>query len=159
MVLPTKPFLDHGVVKNAEGRLGVGWEGAQPVGKAPIRAAALVGQLDTGLPISNRSRTCHDVICNHLAALKQLRHTSIHSSAFPETTGSATVEQKSMTVSQSSLFIAGIMNKQPFLAKGNTYNWNPSKLKIYERGKHLIFYEKGQNINLFLENILVFHIS
>lgn len=40
MVLPTKPFLDHSVVKNAEGRLGVGWEGAQPIGKAPVRAAA-----------------------------------------------------------------------------------------------------------------------
>ena len=148
-----KPFLDHSVVKNAErglGRCSTHWESTYK--EQPHQ------QLDVGLPIGNRSRTCHDVICNHLAALKRLRHAPIHSSALPETTGSATVEQKSMTMSQSSLSIAGIMNKQPFLTKGNTYNWNPSKLKIYEYCKHLIFYEKGENMNLIMENILVFHI-
>jgi len=66
-------------------------------------------------------------------------------------------------MSQSSLFITEIMNKQLLLTKGNRklyktiHNLNLNKLKIYEYHKHLIFYETGKNIHLLLKNILVFH--
>lgn len=72
------------------------------------------------------------------------------------------MERKSMLMSQSSLFITEIMNKQLFLKKGNRklhktiHNLNPSQLEICEYHKHLIFYEKGKNTNLLLKNILVF---
>lgn len=68
-------------------------------------------------------------------------------------------------MSQSSLFITEIMNKQLFLKKGNRklyktiHDLNPSQLEICEYHKHLIFYEKGKNTNLLLKNILVFFTS
>lgn len=120
-------------------------------------------KLDIGFPTGDRRRSSPDVIYV-LTVLERLSYAQTHGSAFPETRGSGIVKWKSMSMSQGSLFITEIMNKQLLLTKGNRklyktiHNLNLNKLKIYEYHKHLIFRERGKNINLLLKNILVFHL-
>lgn len=119
-------------------------------------------KLEVSFPTGVR-RSSPDVIYG-LTVLEQLSYALTHGSAFPETRGSDTVKRKSMSMSQGSLFITEIMNKQLLLTKGNRklyktiHNLNLNKLKIYEYHKRLIFRERGKNINLLLKNILVFHL-
>lgn len=92
-------------------------------------------KLEVGFPTGNRRRSSPDVIYG-LTVLERLSYALTHGSAFPETRGSDIVKWKSMSMSQSSLFITEIMNKQLFLKKGNRklyktiHNLNLNKLKI-----------------------------
>lgn len=118
-------------------------------------------KLEVAFPTGDRRRSSPDVIYG-VTVLKRLSYAPTHGSALPETRGSDIVKWKSTSMSQSSLSITEIMNKQLLLTKGNRklyktiHNLNLNKLKIYEYHKHLIFFERGKNINLLLKNIFGF---
>lgn len=119
-------------------------------------------KLEAGFSTGDR-KSSPDVIYG-LNALKRLSYALTHGSALSETRGSDIVEWKSMSMSQSSLFITEIMNKQLLLTKGNRklyktiHNLILNKHIIYEYHKHFIFYERWKNINLLLKHILVLHL-
>lgn len=120
-------------------------------------------KLEVGFPTGGRGRSSPDAIYG-LTVLKRLSCAPTYSSTLPETKGADIARWKSMPMSQSSLFITEIMNKQLLRTKGNRklyktmHNLNLNQLKICEYHKHLIFYETGKSINLLLKNILVFHL-
>lgn len=89
---------------------------------------------EVGFPTGDKRKASPDVIYG-LTVLKRLSHALTHGSALPASRGSGIVKWKSMSMSQSSLFIIDIMNKQLLLTKGNRklyktiHNLNLNKFK------------------------------